>query len=137
MDGPYTHADFLRLAVAEFPALRAEFDEDAGLLHLQMHAVTRLAQRAKGEGDWDAYARCVRLAAELWRRPDAALRNALNVSFLEHLDFDGPRGPDAWRRLTAELQEGWRAMRAYNERLAAQAVPPRKQRPAKPRRGRR
>jgi hypothetical protein len=61
----------------------------------------------------------VRLAAELWRRPDADLLNALNVSFLEHLDFDGPRGPLAWERLTPELRAGWRAMRAANERLMA------------------
>jgi hypothetical protein len=119
MEGPYTRADFERMALAEFPELREPFEWDDGRLHLQMHAFTRVAQRAKGEGDWDTYARCVRFAAELWRRPDADLLNALKVSFLEHLDFDGPRGPAAWQHLTPELRDGWRAMRAANERLMA------------------
>ena len=39
MDGPYTHADFVRMSLAEFPELRQGFEEDADLLHLQMHAL--------------------------------------------------------------------------------------------------
>jgi len=136
MDGPYTHEDFLRLALADFPELREEFEEDAGLLHVQMHAFTRLVERATGERDWPKYARAMRLAAELWRRPDDALLNALNVSFLEHLAFEGAAGAEAWAYLTPELQDGWRAMRAYLRRLAALAAPPRKRRPPKPRRRR-
>jgi hypothetical protein len=137
MDGPYTHADFVRLALAEFPELREEFEEYPELLHLQMHAFERLMGRAKAAEDWRIYAQGMRLAHELWRRPDERLLNALNVSFLEHLDFDGPSGPDAWHHLSPELQEGWRAMQAYLARLAALAAPPKKQRPPKPRRRRR
>jgi hypothetical protein len=137
MDGPYTHADFIRFGLAEFPELREEFEEEAELLHLQMHAFERLMRRAKAAEDWSVYARGMRLAHELWRRPDDRLLNALNVSFLEHLDFDGPNGPEAWRHLSPELQEGWRAMQAYMARLAALAEPPKKQRPPKPRRRRR
>ena len=136
-DGPYTHEDFVRLALAEFPELRAEFEDDPELLHIQMHAFERLAGRAKVAGDWSTYARCMCLAHALWQRPDEALLNALNVSFLEHLDFDGPNGPEAWRHLSPELQEGWRAMQAYWARVAGLAAPPRKQRPPKPRRRRR
>lgn len=100
MDGPYTHDDCVRLTLAEFPELREEFEEDSERLHMQMHAFTRLTQRAKGDGDWATYSRCIRLAHRLWERPDEKLLGALNVSFLEHLDFDGPRGPEAWSLLT-------------------------------------
>jgi hypothetical protein len=131
--GPYSRSDFVRLGLAEFPALRAEFDEADGLLHLQMHAFTRLMQQAKGSADWGTFRRGVRLAAELWSRPDEDLLNALNVSFLEHLDFEGPHGPEAWQRLTSELQHGWKAMKAYNDRVAAHAALPRKASPRKPR----
>ena len=72
-DGPYTHADFTRMALAEFPELREEFEQDPDLLHLQMHAFQRLAERAQREGDWATYKPCMRLAHELWRRPDHAL----------------------------------------------------------------
>jgi hypothetical protein len=137
MDGLYKKADFVRLTLEEFPELSKEFEDDADLLHMQMHALTRVAQRAKGEGDWDTYVRVMRLANTLWARPDEQLRNALNVSFLEHLDFDGPQGPEAWRRLTAALQSGWKTMRASNDQVAAHIAPKRKQRPPKPRRRRR
>jgi hypothetical protein len=119
MDRAYTRADFVRLALTEFPALREEFADCDDLLHLQMHAFTRLAQQAKGREDWTTYARCMRVAHELWRRPDHELYNALNVSFLEHLDFDGTRGPAAWKLLTPELQTGWKTIRSYNDQLAA------------------
>ena len=125
---PYSQSDFVRLLLAEFPELSTEISEAEGLLHLQMHAFARHMQRAKGAGEWSEYKRGVHLATELWTRADAPLRGALDVSFLEHLDFDGPRGPEAWMRLTSELQHGWQAMRAYNEHLAGRAAPPRKKR---------
>ena len=51
------------------------------------------------------------------------LDNALNVSYLEHLDFDGPRGPAAWERLTPRLKVGWKEMQRYLEALAAKGRP--------------
>jgi hypothetical protein len=125
---PYSQADFVRLLLEEFPELGGDIAEADGLLHLEMHAFTRLMQRAKSAGEWSVYKRGVHLATELWTRGDASLRGALDVSFLEHLDFDGPRGPEAWTRLTSELQHGWQAMRAYNERVAALIAPPKKKR---------
>jgi hypothetical protein len=119
----YSQQDFKALALAEFPELRPEFEDSDGLLHLEMHAFTRLMRRAQESGNWASYKRCVHLATELWSRPDDRLENALNVSLLEHLDFEGPRGSEAWQRLTTELQEAWKAMAAYNERLAAVANP--------------
>jgi hypothetical protein len=116
---PYVAEDFCRMALVEFPELREEFEYNEGLLHVQMGAFAQRLQEAKGTADWDAYARGVRLAHELWQRPDEALLNALNVSFLEHLDFTGPRGPHAWGLLTPELQHGWRAMQKYLSDLAA------------------
>lgn len=136
MERPYTRADFIRRALTEFPELREGFDLSEGLLSLQMHNFARLMQEAKGAGDWDRYGRGARLAAELWRRPDAELLRALETSFLENLDFDGPRGPMAWQQLTPELQEGWRAMRGYWDRL--NALPPKtSKRKRQPRRGKR
>jgi hypothetical protein len=117
----YTADDFRRLALAEFPELREELEEYPDLLHLQMAAFARRTERAKEEGDWDTYARCVRLADTLWRHPDEALLNALNVSYLEMIDFDGARGPVAWKHLSPALQQGWRAMQAYLAELAYKA----------------
>jgi len=122
---PYSQSEFVRLALDAFPTLRDEFADADGLLHLQMHAFTRLMQRAKASADWATYKRGIHLAAELWRRPDEDLLGALKVSFLEHLDFDGPHGQEAWNRLTSELKHGWQAMKAYNDRVTANFAPPR------------
>jgi len=111
--------DFCRMALAEFPELAEEFEEWADLLHLKMGAFARLTQGAKGDGDWEKYARCVRLADELFGSPSPDLENALNVSYLEHLDFEGPRGPKAWEQLTPRLKAGWKEMQQYLEDLAA------------------
>jgi hypothetical protein len=131
MDRPYSHADFVHLALAEFPSLREEFEDDPALLHLQMHAFERLVSQAKGEGDWVTYGRAMQLAHELWRRPDAELLNALNVSFLEHLDFNGSTGAEAWRHLSPELQDGWRVMNEHMKKVAQAGKAPRKTPPTR------
>ena len=122
-----TVADFARMALAEFgsdPDLREDFADYDGLPHVQMGAFARLMQRAQGAADWAAYERAAALADALWRGADDELRNALSVSLLEHLDFDGPRGPAAWALLGPRLQAGWREITAYNAWLAAGAKGP-------------
>jgi hypothetical protein len=114
----YSHADFTRMLLAEFPELREEVAEEYGLLHLEMAVFSRHTQAAIDSGDWATLKRCVHLAHELWQRADPALNNALNVSYLEHLEFNPPNGQAAWTRLTRELQHGWKEMQAYWEELA-------------------
>jgi hypothetical protein len=107
-----------RLPLATF-FLGEEFEEWRGLPHLRMAAIAHRLQEAKVATPGDTYQRGMALAHELWRRLKEAPLNALNVSFLENLDFDGPRGPIAWGCLTSELQQGWKAMQAYLHRLTA------------------
>lgn len=118
---PYTHADFTQLLTDTVPELRAEVEDQDGLLHMEMHVFARFTQAAIDRGDWATLKRCVHLATDLWTRAAPTLRNALNVSFLEHLSFTGSNGEAAWQRLTRELQTGWREMRTYNEALDRKA----------------
>ncbi len=111
------HADFLKAALQEFPALQVDLELADGLPHLEMHAYTRFTQRAKGDADWHTYRRAVYLAAKFLREADDALRNEFMVSYLEHLDFDGPRGEVAWSQLPPDLQRAWHEIVGYNERL--------------------
>jgi hypothetical protein len=111
---PLSFADFTERALAEFPQLTDEIEDNDGFPCMQVEALARLMQRAKGSGDWDAYARAARLADELWGRADDSLTNALNVSLWEHLDFAGPRGPRAWELLSPRAQRAWTGMAAYN-----------------------
>ena len=83
-------------------------------------------ERAKDKGAWPDYRRGIRLAAELWRGADESLRDAMRVSFLEHLSFDGARGREAWEHLPKDLQEAWRAVDAEWKAFEAKNRPPRK-----------
>jgi hypothetical protein len=62
----YNAEDFSRMALAAFPDLAEEFEEWAGLLHLKMGAFAQITQGAKGDGDWEKYDRCIRLADTLF-----------------------------------------------------------------------
>jgi len=112
-----THRDFHDAVLKEFPELRGAVDDCNGLLHLEMGAFATFTQRAKGRPDWDTYKRAVRLITRLLERADPELRNAIHVSYLEHLDFEGPRGPTAWGLLPPKLQDAWKEIIAYDERL--------------------
>jgi hypothetical protein len=92
------------MALVEFPELREELEEFGELLHVQMGAFARLVQQAKAEKAWDVYQPALRLVDKLWTRPDPSLQNALNVSFLENIDFGGSRGDKAWGNLSPSLR---------------------------------
>ena len=121
MDRAYTHTDFVRLALNVFPSLTEEFDEHRDLLHVQMGAFARLVEHAQAAEDWETYDRAVQIADMLLQRPNPALDNALHVSFLEHLQFDGPTGATAWARLPSALQRAWTRMQNYEADLQERA----------------
>ena len=113
----YGHADFYRIVTQTFPELQAELDEDPGLLHVQMGTFARFTEQAKVRGDWSTYRQCIALADALWQAPDPGLLNALNVSYLETLSFDGPQGDLAWSHVPPSLRIGWQEMQAYLDGL--------------------
>ena len=114
-----SHQDFLDTVLKEFPELRGDVDDYDGLLHPEVGAFAQFAQRAKGRADWETYARCVRLIDRLFQNADSELENAILVSFLERLDFEGPRGTAAWKLLSPALQLALKRITAYNERRLA------------------
>jgi hypothetical protein len=122
-DMAYGSEDFSRMALTEFPELAEDFEEWSDLLHLKVGAFARITQAAKDEGDWEKYVRCIRLADQLTADPSPDLENALNVSYLECLDFEGPRGPRAWECLTPRLKSGWKDMQQYLQDLAKKEKP--------------
>jgi len=119
-----TLAEFPAKTLILFPELNDDFAEGDGLPYVQMGAFARLMQRAKAHAGWETYGRAARFADELWADADDGLRNALNVSLLECIDFEGPRGPRAWSLLSPRLQRAWRAMDAYNTWLHSGAKGP-------------
>jgi hypothetical protein len=111
-----------------------------GLVHLYALALGAHAEEAKRARNWKTYSGCIKLVDKLWPDAEPGLQNALAVSFLEHLQFDGAQGSDAWRLLTPRLQREWQRVMAHWKKLKEITGPKakvRKKRPTIRRKGKR
>ncbi|HEY9228088.1 MAG TPA: hypothetical protein VIP11_15635 [Gemmatimonadaceae bacterium] len=115
----FTHDDLLARIVAAFPELADDIAACSGMPTLQAAALGDRLQRAKGQADWDAYARGIQLVADLWDNADDQLARELRWSFIKALDFDGVRGPVAWEYLPPDMQRAWSLTRKYLDELSA------------------
>jgi len=112
-----SHQDFVTSLLAEFPDLRDDLDDCDGMLQRQMEAFAQFTQAAKTGGDLATYERCVQFADRNFAGADALLSGAFRMSFLEHLEFEGSRGPAAWQLMPPRLQNVWNQIAAENRRL--------------------
>jgi hypothetical protein len=112
---------FTNLLLGEFPQLRDDVREWSGLLHLQMMEFHVVTERAIDAGDWTTVEKCLRLADTLLHHGDAEIRNAIHVSYLEHLPRKGD-GHDRIRELmTPDLRKAWDDILAYLSTLHGNA----------------
>ena len=90
-----------------------------GLVHLQIAAFARWAQAVIDAGDEGVWKRITEVFMDLWRDCTPDVINALNVSFLEHLDFtdDNKRRSWAYASMPPEMRKAWNEMEAYNRKL--------------------
>jgi hypothetical protein len=114
-------ADIHQLLSTEFPPERypempRELEIAEGNLFEELGGFAQLMQRAIKRSDWETYARGAQLADRIYRNAYGSLLNAFAVGFLEHLDFNGPRGPKAWSLLTPDLQKLWHSVVASIDR---------------------
>ena len=112
-----SHQDFVPSLIAELPELREELEHVDGQLHSQMGAFALYTQACKTRGDLGTYEHCLQVADRLFANADAELAAAFRGSFLEHLEFEGSRGPAAWRLVPPRLQAVWNQLAAENRRL--------------------
>ena len=110
--------DFRCLVTREFPQLREELEywED-DLWHLQMGEFLNFTQEAIEARLFDVVRRSFEIATNALSNGDAALLNAIHVSFLEKLDFRSDAGKEALLLMPAELKKGRYAILDYDEKL--------------------
>ena len=111
---------FIVMLTERYPAVAADIDECArGLLHLEMGALARAAQAAISGEDTAAVREHFRFIGEIYHRAAPEVKNAVLVSYLECLGFDGKHGKriKAREMLSPELQAGLRGLEAYNAEL--------------------
>jgi hypothetical protein len=106
----------------KFPHLAWEMHDDliGGLFHPQMGVFARWANSVIVSGDQDSWGEITRAFLILWRDCDSNVENALNVSFLENLQFVGGRqGWPVWAydAMPPEMQEAWVAMDDYLRKI--------------------
>jgi hypothetical protein len=132
-----TAQEFVAAALEELPEARSDAESFNGLPYVQIGILAEIAQRAKGSGDWSKYEQVLALVDRFLPTADDDLRNAIHVSFLEHLDFIGPRGEEAWKLMSPRLQSAWKDIITYNEQLLGRPWPQGKVKPwlAKPQSG--
>ena len=111
--------NFVAAILAEFPELRDDLSVCSGVLHLEVGAFAAYTQAAKARGDMSTYKRCLELVDRIFGQADAQLAGTLRVSYLEHLEFEGSRGPAAWQLVPPRLQAAWNQVAADNRRLMA------------------
>lgn len=111
------HSEFITSLLAEFPDLRDDLEQCDGVLLQQMEAFAQFTQAAKMDGDLATYERCLQFADRHYAGADAALSGAFRMSYLEHLEFEGSRGPAAWQLVPSRLQNVWNQIAAENRRL--------------------
>ena len=111
---------FIAMLAERYPAIAADIDECmAGLLHLEMVQLAKAAQAAISDEDPEAIRGHFRFIDEVYRRATPEVKNAVHVSYLERLGFEGRHGKriKAREMLSPALQAGLRGLEAYNERL--------------------
>lgn len=88
----YWENDFLQEVKRTFPELRDQINHDNGLLHVEMGTLARHAQGLMDVGSTQEFARVVELLDRYFDPKNERLEhfnNAVFVSFLEHLSFEG------------------------------------------------
>jgi hypothetical protein len=92
---------FIALLNEQFPEVAAKIDDiSEGLLHLEMATFSRETQAAIDAQDKETVRRHFRFIDDVFRNAAPDVENAVNVSYLENLRFDGRKaGPTQARRL--------------------------------------
>ncbi len=105
----------------EFPELSDELHDEIndGLLHLQISEFSHLTQKAIDNGNEIIFKKVCSMFCELFTAGEPELVNALNVSFLEHLNFKNGKKNRNWayKAMPQLMRIAFDEMEKYNEKL--------------------
>jgi hypothetical protein len=99
-------SEFLKFVKDALPGLRDAINQQEGLLHLEVGVLRKCAQRAIWDADRDTLSICFRLAEQAYENGDRQLKNAIDVSFVEELEFGSAenRKISAWEMMPVTLR---------------------------------
>ena len=111
---------FIALLAERFPDVAAAIDDcSQGLLHLEMATLARATQAAIDDQDRDTVRRHFQFIDEVFREAAPDIVNAVNVSYLENLRFEGRKAAPTKARelLTPRLRQVLAELEEYLARL--------------------
>jgi hypothetical protein len=115
-NGSIDHARFISLLTEQFPVVAAEMDDcRRGLLHCEMGAFSHATQTAIDAGDDESVRQHFLFIDGIFRDATPDVENAVYVSYLENLRFEGRKaGPtNARELLPPRLQQALAEVEAY------------------------
>lgn len=115
--------EFIKQLAARFPEVASDVDDcSEGLLHLEMATFARATQAAINDGDTDLVKRYFTFADEIYSGATPDVENAVNVSYLENLHFDGRNPNRAKTRglLSPRLSNALASLEKYLDELHKQ-----------------
>src|SRR5947208_2562125 len=124
MAGRIDHSRFISLLTERFPEVAASIDDcSQGLLHLEMATLARATQTAIEQQNKPIILRHFQFIDEVFGDAAPDVENAVNVSYLENLRFEGRKvGPTKVRELlTPRLRQALAELEEYLERLFREA----------------
>jgi hypothetical protein len=116
-------ATFCNLVLSEFPSLREDIEEWEGLIHLQVSEFLRFTQSAIESRSFEVVTKCFELADAALAKGDDNLRNAIYVSYLEHLNLRSDPGKRAAQLMSVELKQGREDILDYDRELLGRKWP--------------
>jgi hypothetical protein len=114
------HPQFVALLNEQFPAVAAAIDEcSQGLLHCEMGTLARATQTCLKSGDSETARKHFAFVDEVFQNADRDVQNAVYVSYLENLQFEGANimTPQARELLTPRLRTALIELEEYLDRL--------------------
>jgi hypothetical protein len=114
------HQRFISLLTERFPEVAAAIDDfSQGLLHLEMATLARATQAAIDNQDTTTVVRHFQFIDEVYQIAATDVENAVNVSYLENLQFGGKKASPSRPRalLTPRLRQALAELENYLARI--------------------
>jgi hypothetical protein len=110
-----TADEFLKYLVKYFPKIREDVLDSSinGLIHLQILQLAQYINNSVNVKEFDELKRAINFFEVTVDKVDSVTENALYVSFLEHLDFNGFNETEIKRYLKPNCYETWKRLRGH------------------------
>lgn len=89
-------SQLLREIKAAFLEITSQLNTEQRLLHFEVDVFRRFTQRAIFDGERDIAVQCFALAATYLTEGNSSVRNAMDVSFIEPMEFGSPANERRW-----------------------------------------